>query len=122
MQRLYGNKFYAKGQNLVLELGRKYDAALEEVDVLVMPTLTHTASKIPPADSSYTGVCVCCVCVCLSMCVHACVCVCACKGGSVCVFGVHVMCVCVCVVVVVVFLCSRICFCALVFQVTYSKV
>ena len=65
VQRLYGNKFYAKGQNLVLELGRKYDAALEEVDVLVMPTLTHTASKIPPADSSYTGACVCFVCVCV---------------------------------------------------------
>ena len=56
VQRLYGNKFYAKGQNLVLELGRKYDAALEEVDVLVMPTLTYTATKIPPADCSFTGV------------------------------------------------------------------
>ena len=71
VQRLYGNKFYAKGQNLVLELGRKYDAALEEVDVLVMPTLKYTASKIPPADSSYIGACVLCVyvCVCVRVCV-----------------------------------------------------
>ena len=62
IERLYGNKFYAKGQNLVMELGRKYDAALEEFDVLVMPTLPYTATKIPPADCSFTGVCVC-VCV-----------------------------------------------------------
>ncbi|XP_025105257.1 uncharacterized protein LOC112570831 [Pomacea canaliculata] len=51
--RLYGNRFFAKGQNLILGLTGVYDMALEEFDVLVMPTLPFAAPKIPPADCSF---------------------------------------------------------------------
>lgn len=53
--RLYGNRFFAKGQNLILGLTGVYDMALEEFDVLVMPTLPFAAPKIPPADCSFEG-------------------------------------------------------------------
>ncbi|XP_076442330.1 urethanase-like [Babylonia areolata] len=53
IDRLYGNRFYAKGQNLLCELDRRYNAALEEFDVLVMPTLPDVAAKMPPADCSF---------------------------------------------------------------------
>lgn len=51
--RLYGNAFYGKGHNLVLELCRQYDAALGKVDVLILPTLPHVAPKLPPPDVSF---------------------------------------------------------------------
>src|SRR5262249_5008173 len=35
----HGNQYYAMARNLALELGAAYDAALAQVDVLVMPTL-----------------------------------------------------------------------------------
>ncbi|KAK7104603.1 hypothetical protein V1264_019296 [Littorina saxatilis] len=53
IDRMYGNKFYAKGQNLILELTKKYDAALQEFDVLIMPTMPYTASKMPAKDCSF---------------------------------------------------------------------
>ncbi|KAK6184624.1 hypothetical protein SNE40_007061 [Patella caerulea] len=50
MNKMYGNKFYAKGQNLSRVLTHAYDKVLEEYDVLILPTTPHTASKLPPGD------------------------------------------------------------------------
>lgn len=55
INRYYGNIFYGKGQNLAIQLTKAYDAALEKYDVLIMPTLTHVATKIPPANCSTEG-------------------------------------------------------------------
>nr|KAG5700739.1 hypothetical protein BaRGS_029104 [Batillaria attramentaria] len=54
MTQTYGrsNKFYAKANNLVMELTRQYDAALHKFDVIVMPTMPYLATKLPPADCS----------------------------------------------------------------------
>jgi amidase len=43
----HGNRYYAMARNLALELAAAYDAALADVDVLVMPTLPVTAFDIP---------------------------------------------------------------------------
>ncbi|AIJ24701.1 MULTISPECIES: amidase [Amycolatopsis methanolica group] len=47
-----GGKYYAMARRLVPELRAAYDAALDEYDVLVMPTLPYTAREIPPEDVS----------------------------------------------------------------------
>lgn len=52
ISRNYGNKFYGKCQNMVLELTRAYDVALQKYDVIVMPTLPYKPPKIPSKDSS----------------------------------------------------------------------
>ena len=52
MQERYHGRYYAKAQNLARSLSAAYDAALEECDLLVMPTLPFRAPKIPPADVS----------------------------------------------------------------------
>lgn len=52
MSRRYGNKFYAKCQNLVIDLTRAYDKVLEEYDVIVMPTVPYKPPKIPNKDDS----------------------------------------------------------------------
>jgi amidase len=43
----YRGHFYAKAQNLTRQLTAAYDAAFNEVDLLLMPTLPLTATKIP---------------------------------------------------------------------------
>lgn len=43
----HGNRYYAMARNLALELTAAYDAALADVDVLVMPTLPVVAFDIP---------------------------------------------------------------------------
>jgi amidase len=43
----HGNRYYAMARNLALDLAAAYDAALAEVDVLVMPTLPVVAFDIP---------------------------------------------------------------------------
>jgi amidase len=48
----YDGRHYAMARNLALDLTAAYDAALAEVDVLVMPTLPIVASTIPAADAS----------------------------------------------------------------------
>ncbi|MGH3279071.1 MAG: amidase [Trebonia sp.] len=48
----HGNRYYAMARNLALELGAAYDAALAEIDVLVMPTLPVTAFDIPSGSAS----------------------------------------------------------------------
>ncbi len=41
----YGRRYYAKAQNLARVLQSKYDEALAEVDVLIMPTTIYTAPE-----------------------------------------------------------------------------
>lgn len=48
----HGNRYYAMARNLALEVTAAYDAALVDVDVLVMPTLPVTAFDLP----SRTGI------------------------------------------------------------------
>lgn len=52
MQDKYHGRFYAKAQNLSRALKAAYESALDEVDLLVMPTLPMKATKIPDADCS----------------------------------------------------------------------
>ena len=49
--RQYGGRFYAKAQNLGRSLTAAYDRALQEYDMLLMPTLTNKARPMPPAGS-----------------------------------------------------------------------
>lgn len=44
----YRGHYYAKAQNLSRELGSRYDDALNEVDVLAMPTTPQTAHRLDP--------------------------------------------------------------------------
>jgi amidase len=48
----YHGRYYAKAQNLVRPLTTAYDAALQECDLLVMPTLPLKATKIPAPNAS----------------------------------------------------------------------
>jgi len=52
MQDHYHGRYYAKAQNLARLLTAAYDAAFQECDVLVMPTMPLKATKIPAADAS----------------------------------------------------------------------
>ena len=52
MHDAYHGRYYAKAQNLARSLAAAYDAALTEVDLLVMPTLPLKATKIPDARAS----------------------------------------------------------------------
>ena len=51
-QEQYRGRFYGKAQNLMRKVNEKYNAALNQYDVLLMPTLPMKAQKIPPADCS----------------------------------------------------------------------
>jgi amidase len=53
MSERYGYHYYAKGQNLGRVLTSKYDEALANYDVLLMPTTVLKAIKRPPADASF---------------------------------------------------------------------
>ena len=46
-----GHRYYAKAQNLSRALLRRYEVALERVDVLLMPTTAMTARPIPDAGA-----------------------------------------------------------------------
>jgi amidase len=48
----YGGAYYAKAQNLAVRLRRAYDAVLETVDVLVLPTTCVTAPLLPTEEST----------------------------------------------------------------------
>jgi len=48
----YYGRYYAKAQNLVPVLRAAYDKALEDVDVLIMPTIPMKAMPIPPSNPS----------------------------------------------------------------------
>lgn len=45
----YDGRYYAMARNLALDLAAAYDAALADLDVLVLPTLPIVATTIPPA-------------------------------------------------------------------------
>ncbi|XP_059154996.1 amidase-like [Physella acuta] len=51
-RRRYGNHYYCKGRNMVLELARQYDEALTKCDVIVMPTMTHVSPRFPGKHST----------------------------------------------------------------------
>ena len=52
MRTVHHGRYYAKAQNLSRLLRAAYDAALEEVDILLMPTSPIKGSKLPPEDRS----------------------------------------------------------------------
>ena len=49
----YRGHFYAKAQNLARALTRAYDEALEQVDVLLMPTIPMKATPLPGPDTGF---------------------------------------------------------------------
>ncbi len=51
MTKHYRGHYYAKAQNLVRRLRAAYDATLAQYDLLLMPTLPLTATKLPDADA-----------------------------------------------------------------------
>jgi amidase len=51
MTTRYNGHYYAKAQNLVRRLRAAYDAVLAQYDLLLMPTLPMTASKLPAPDA-----------------------------------------------------------------------
>jgi amidase len=52
MQEHYHGRYYAKGQNLARLLTQAYDVALQDCDVLVMPTLPMKATVLPAPGAS----------------------------------------------------------------------
>jgi amidase len=51
LQDAYHGRYYAKAQNLARTLTAAYDAALSEVDLLLMPTIPTKATRIPAPDA-----------------------------------------------------------------------
>ncbi len=52
MQERYHGRYYAKAQNLSRKLAAAYDAALEDYDLLLLPTQPMKATPIPAPDAS----------------------------------------------------------------------
>jgi amidase len=52
LQDAYHGRYYARAQNLARELTAAYDRALQEVDLLLMPTLPLRATEIPSPEAS----------------------------------------------------------------------
>ena len=50
IHRHYHNRYHSKAQNLRVLLRDAYDRALEDVDMLAMPTIPFTATPIPEPD------------------------------------------------------------------------
>jgi amidase len=50
LNRHYHGRYHAKGQNLKPAVKAAYDAALEQVDILAMPTIPFPATRLPPED------------------------------------------------------------------------
>ena len=53
MSQNYHGHYYAKGQNLSRKLRQSYDEALNDVDLIALPTLPQQATKLPAPDCSY---------------------------------------------------------------------
>ena len=51
MQQLYHGRYYAKAQNLSRKLAAAYDAALEDYDILLLPTVPMKATPITEPDA-----------------------------------------------------------------------
>jgi amidase len=52
----FNGRYYAKAQNIARKVKASYDAAFANYDILLMPTLPITASKLPDPDASITEV------------------------------------------------------------------
>ncbi len=52
MRRRWGWRYYAKAMNLVRRVRAAYDAALQQVDLLLLPTTPHTAPPLPAPDAA----------------------------------------------------------------------
>ncbi len=52
----YNGRYYAKAQNLVRKVKASYDSTFASYDLLLMPTLPITASKLPEPGASITDV------------------------------------------------------------------
>ncbi len=50
MKQAYAGRFHSKAQNQRRLIRQAYDAVLDTVDLIAMPTIPFTATKIPPAD------------------------------------------------------------------------
>ncbi|MEX2518226.1 MAG: amidase [Paracoccaceae bacterium] len=51
MNRVYKNRYHSKAQNQRVLIRKAYSDILETVDILAMPTIPFTATKIPPPDA-----------------------------------------------------------------------
>jgi amidase len=51
-QTQYRGRFYAKAQNLMRKCNERYLAALQQYDLLLLPTLAMKPQPVPPADCS----------------------------------------------------------------------
>jgi amidase len=51
MQDRYHGRYYAKAQNLSRKLKKAYNEALEEYDLLLLPTLPMKATPLPAPDA-----------------------------------------------------------------------
>jgi amidase len=51
MTRHYGGHYYAKSQNLIRKMRAKYDDALAQWDLLMMPTIPMKATVLPARDA-----------------------------------------------------------------------
>jgi amidase len=52
LQDAYHGRYYAKAQNLARTLTAAYDEALRDVDLLLMPTIPHKATRLPGPDAT----------------------------------------------------------------------
>ena len=50
-----GFALYAHACNLLREMTKAYDDALEKYDVLLMPTVKYVATKLPEAEANMLG-------------------------------------------------------------------
>ncbi|XP_078596371.1 amidase-like isoform X1 [Branchiostoma floridae x Branchiostoma japonicum] len=57
LNKNYGNRYYAKGQNLGRTLTKAYNEALDTHDVLIMPTVPYKPVKLPDGDASISEMC-----------------------------------------------------------------
>jgi amidase len=52
----YHGRYYAKVQNLSRVLVQAYDDALQQADVVVMPTIPMVATELPPPDAGLAAI------------------------------------------------------------------
>jgi amidase len=51
IRQQYGSRYYGKAMNVTRLLRAAYDAALDQFDLLVMPTTPNKATELPPPDA-----------------------------------------------------------------------
>lgn len=55
LKKNYHGRVYARGRNLTILLREAYEKALEEVDIIAMPTIPFTATKLLSKDDPICG-------------------------------------------------------------------